>query len=222
MALPEARDALRGLVGRIGLVAVVSGRPVDMLDAQLGADGLELVGQYGLERLVDGRTVTDARATPFASAVAAAAADAARALPDLRLERKGATAVVIHWRTLPHRGGPAGDVMADIARRHGLVAHPARMAVELRPPVAIDKGRAVDTLLEPGYEAAAFAGDDRGDLPAFDALDRAAVTGRVQHAVRIAVESSEAPPELLVRADVTVDGSAGLAALLTDLGSAIS
>ena len=192
-----------------------------MLDAQLGADGLELVGQYGLERLVDGHIVTDARAAPFVDSVAAAAADAAHALPDLRLERKGASAFVIHWRTAPHRGGHAGEVMADIARRHGLVAHPARMAVELRPPVAVDKGSAVDALLEAGYDAAAFAGDDRGDLPAFDALDRAVAAGRVQHAVRIGVQSSEAPPELLDRADVTVDGPAGLAALLTDLGAAI-
>ncbi|HEX6312074.1 MAG TPA: trehalose-phosphatase, partial [Acidimicrobiia bacterium] len=39
--MPEARDALRGLVGKVGLVAVVSGRPVEMLAAQLGTDGLE-------------------------------------------------------------------------------------------------------------------------------------------------------------------------------------
>ncbi|HEX6310652.1 MAG TPA: trehalose-phosphatase, partial [Acidimicrobiia bacterium] len=184
-------------------------------------DGLELVGQYGLERLVDGRTVTDERAAPFVDAVAAAAADAQRALPDLRLERKGGIAFVIHWRVAPDRGREAAAVVNDVARRHGLAAHPAKMALEVRPPVAVDKGSAVEALLAPGLEAAAFAGDDRGDLPAFDALDRAVAAGRVRHAVRIGVESSEAPAELLARADVTVAGPAGLATLLTDLGAAI-
>jgi trehalose 6-phosphate phosphatase len=53
-ALPAAVSALRDLAGRFGLVGVVSGRPVDFLRAQLPIDGLTLVGQYGLERLVDG------------------------------------------------------------------------------------------------------------------------------------------------------------------------
>ena len=43
------------------------------------------------------------------------------------------------------------------------------MAVELRPPVAIDKGDAVRALVE-GFDVGAFAGDDTGDLPAFAAL----------------------------------------------------
>lgn len=221
-ALPGARDALHALVGRFGLVAVVSGRPVEFLAAQLGGSGLELVGQYGLERrAVDGRTVTDERVVPFVDALAAAASDAAQALPDLLLERKGAIAFVVHWRTAPDRGQEASTCIEEIARRHGLHTHPARRAIEVRPPVEIDKGTAVDTLLGPGVEAAAFAGDDRGDLPAFDALDRAVTDGRLRHAVRIGVRSPEAPPALLERGDLTVDGPPGLAALLTDLGTAL-
>jgi trehalose 6-phosphate phosphatase len=213
-------------VGRLGLVAVVSGRPVDFLAAQLGAGrledgGLELVGQYGLERLVDGSTSTDERAVAFVDAIATAAAEAERALPRLRLERKGGIAFVIHWRTSPERGAEAVRTTEAIATRHGLTAHPAKMAMEVRPPVALDKASAVESLLAPGFDAVAFAGDDRGDLPAFDALDRATRAGLVRHAVRIGVESPEAPPELLARADLTVPGPAGLAAVLRELGAAI-
>ncbi|MGH9048683.1 MAG: trehalose-phosphatase [Acidimicrobiia bacterium] len=221
VALPAARASLAALVDRVALVAVVSGRPVGVLAAKLGIDGLELVGQYGLERMVDGRTVPDQRVEPYVDAVAAVADEAERLLPGLLVERKGSIAVTVHWRVQPEREAEGTTVVEELARRYGLETYPTRMARELRPPVAVDKGTAVDALLERGYDAACFAGDDRGDLPAFDALDRAVADGRLRHAVRIGVHSPEAPPELLERADVTVDGPAGLAALLDELSAAI-
>ncbi|HEY4401944.1 MAG TPA: trehalose-phosphatase, partial [Acidimicrobiia bacterium] len=67
---------------------------------------------------------------------------------------------------------------------------------------------------------ACFAGDDRGDLDAFAALARLQAEGRLETAVRIAVGSAEAPPELLARADLVVDGPAGLVSVLEALGRA--
>jgi trehalose 6-phosphate phosphatase len=218
--LPEARAALADLVGRIKLVAVVSGRPVDVLADALELDGVELVGQYGLERRVDGRTVVDARVVPYGDAVAAAADEAEREQPGLLVERKGGVAVTVHWRTAPERDADAAELAEELARRHGMVTYATRMARELRPPVPVDKGTAVERLLAPGFFAACYAGDDRGDLPAFDALDRTADAGRLTHAVRIAVGSSESPPELLERSDVVVDGPGALAALLQELADA--
>jgi trehalose 6-phosphate phosphatase len=78
----------------------------------------------------------------------------------------------------------------------------------------------VEQLCE-GLASAAFAGDDAGDLPAFDALDRLEATGRLERGVRIGVTSAEGPPELLARADLQVDGPVGLAALLADLGASL-
>ncbi|MGH8983813.1 MAG: trehalose-phosphatase [Acidimicrobiia bacterium] len=221
VALPAARDALAALVDRVALVAVVSGRPVDFLATELAIDGLELVGQYGLERMLEGRSIPDARVEPYLDAVTAAADEAERLLPGLLVERKGAIAVTVHWRAQPERDAEGTLAVEELARRHGLETYPTRMARELRPPVAVDKGTAVEALLDPGHETACFAGDDRGDLTAFDALDRATAAGRLRHAVRIGVHSPEAPPELIERADVTVDGPAGLAALLRELGAAI-
>ncbi|HUF84172.1 MAG TPA: trehalose-phosphatase [Acidimicrobiia bacterium] len=218
--LPEARAALAELVARIKLVAIVSGRPVDVLAHALALDGIELVGQYGLERRVDGRTVVDERVAPYAEAVAAAADEAERELPGLLVERKAGVAGTVHWRTAPERDAEAIERMEELARRHGLVTYATRMARELRPPVPVDKGTAVESLLATGFFAAAFAGDDRGDLPAFDALDRAQRAGRLTHAVRVAVGSSESPPELLERSDLVVEGPAALAALLAGLAQA--
>jgi trehalose 6-phosphate phosphatase len=219
--LPEARGALGALVGRISLVAVVSGRPVQVLAEALALDGIELVGQYGLERRVDGRIVVDERVAPYVDAVAAAAAEAERELPGLLVERKAGVAVTVHWRTAPERDADAAARVDDLAHRHGLVTYATRMARELRPPVPVDKGTAVEALLAPGFFAACFAGDDRGDLPAFDALDRAEESGRLTHAVRIAVASGESPAALVERSDVVVDNPVALAALLADLAGAI-
>jgi trehalose 6-phosphate phosphatase len=221
--LPAARDALAGLVGAVGLVAVVSGRPVAFLRAALGIEGITYVGQYGLERWVGARVVTDPRVEPFLPVVADVAAEAERELPGLRVERKQGVAVVLHWREQPERGPEAEAWAAAAARRSGLELHPAKMAAELRPPVPMDKGRAVaEVCTGAGVDGALFAGDDAGDLAAFDALDRLRGDGTLAAAVRVAVRSPEAPPDLVARADVVVDGPAGLAALLRDLGAALT
>jgi trehalose 6-phosphate phosphatase len=90
------------------------------------------------------------------------------------------------------------------------------MAVELRPPVPVDKGRGVERLVA-GHRHALFAGDDHGDLSGFDALDRLVADGSLADAVRIAVRSAEEPAELVARADVHVDGPNALVALLSEL-----
>lgn len=218
-ALPGARDAIAALIGVIGTVAVVSGRPVEFLASALDLPELTLVGQYGLERMVDGRAMVDPRAEPFLDAVAAAADEIERELPDLLVERKAGVAVTVHWRTAPDREADAVAVVNRVAARYGLTVYPTKMARELRPPVPADKGTAVETLLD-GATHACFAGDDRGDLDAFAALARLSAEGRLETAVRIAVGSPEAPPELLARADLVVDGPAGLVSVLDALGRA--
>ena len=87
--------------------------------------------------------------------------------------------------------------------------------------VAIDKGNAVDALIE-GYAVAAFAGDDTGDLPAFAALGRAENDGRIARAVRIGVESSEMPATLPDAVDLLVSGPPGLVALLDAVALRVS
>jgi trehalose 6-phosphate phosphatase len=77
-----------------------------------------------------------------------------------------------------------------------------------------DKGTALAEAAA-GVAAACFLGDDRGDLAAFDALDRLAADG--VHVTRVAVRSAEMPEELERRADVIVDGPEGALELLRAL-----
>jgi trehalose 6-phosphate phosphatase len=217
-------DLLERLARRLALVAIVSGRPLDFLARVVPIPSVELFGQYGLERRVDGRTVVEPAALPFRDAVASAATEAGRRWPDLLIERKGDIAVTVHWRAV---GDIADSVVAEIdalATRLGLAVYPTRMARELRPPLALDKGTAVRALLEesPGVTRAAYAGDDRGDLPAFDALASLAERGDLDGFLRIAVDSDEAPGELVERADLVVAGPPGLFDWLSALADAIA
>ena len=217
--LPAARAALARLVPVLARVAVVSGRPAAFLRDALAIDGLDYAGTYGLERIVAGDVVLDERVRPYLDAIVQAADEAEAALPGLHVERKGQVAVTIHWRDQPERGDDATRWAAEAAPRLGLEAPlRGRMAVELRPPVPVDKGTTVAEL-SLGLHAAAFAGDDAGDLPAFAALHALVADGRLAHAVSIGVASDESPPEVRA-ADVVVEGPQGLAGLLDAIADA--
>jgi trehalose 6-phosphate phosphatase len=218
---PDVVSVLSMLAARLGLVAVVTGRPVSFVRAHVPDSRVVVVGQYGLER-DDGRgVVTDPRAAARAAEVEAAARDLERSWPALRVERKGETAITLHWRERPE-SAPDADAVAAIADAHGLVVWSARMACELRPPVDVDKGTAVAQLLEErALEVAAFAGDDEGDRRAFAALDDWVAASPTRRALRIAIASDESPPELLAAADLVVGGPSDLAAQLSAVAAAI-
>ena len=98
------------------------------------------------------------------------------------------------------------------ADRLGLGPRWGRTVLEVRPPVAADKGTAVTALVaRAGVERALYAGDDTTDVDAFRGLDGLEV------AVRVAVDSGEAPPALLAAADLVVEGTDGVLALLRAL-----
>jgi trehalose 6-phosphate phosphatase len=208
-----AVELLDHLAGRLGLVAVMSGRPVDFLRPLL-PPSVTLSGLYGLEVVRDG-VRSD---LPGAGAWREVVADVARISVDrgpegMVVEPKGLS-LTLHYRTRPDVA-PAVVAWAETqAARSGLVARPAKMSVELHPPIAADKGTALEALTA-GLAAVCYAGDDQGDLPAFDALDRLAAAG--VHTLRVAVVSPEAPPELVERADLLVDDPGGVVDLLRRL-----
>jgi trehalose 6-phosphate phosphatase len=206
-------EALAALVGRYGVVGVLSGRPVAFLQPLLPA-GMVISGLYGLEVVRKGSRLDH----PFAGAWREAVDDVARCSVSLgpegmHVEPKGLS-MTLHYRSHPEL---AEEVMAwavSQAHRSGLVVRPARMSIELHPPIDVDKGTALESLVD-DLAAVSFVGDDQGDLPAFDALDRLAGTGR--HTLRGAVASEEAPPELIARADVVLEGPAGVLGFLRQL-----
>jgi trehalose 6-phosphate phosphatase len=219
---PETREVLRALAARYALVACVTGRRA--LEARwiVGVEELVYSGNHGLELLRPGATepdldasvARDARRTrEFVGDLDAEDVSAA----GLRLESKGPIQA-LHWRGAADEAAAQGlaERIAGSARGAGLVPHWGRKVLEIRPVAGIDKGTAVDRLLgERDLRIALFGGDDRGDLAAFDALDRLVETGTLASAVRIAVASDEGPAELAERADVVVNGPEGFFEVLT-------
>jgi len=196
----ETRGELARLAGRYALVACVSGRPRSEVERMVGVAGVAVVGEHGLEL------------APEAAAWADRVAEFARGV-DWPAERKPLS-VSFHFRRADDQDAARAYLtrVADAAEAEGLVPRWGRMVLEVRPPVAADKGTAVRTLVtRAGVRRALYAGDDRTDLDAFHGLEG------LELGVRVAVGSAEAPPELLAAADLVIDGTDGVLGLLRRL-----
>jgi trehalose 6-phosphate phosphatase len=196
-----------------GCVAVVSGRPLSFLEAQLPA-ALDLVGLYGLERRLGGRREELADVSTWRPIVDAAVLSAREELPaEVDVEHKGLS-LTLHVRRHPELVDTVRGWADEAMAAHGLHARPAKMSVELHPPVQVDKGTVVDDLVG-DLRLACYLGDDVGDLAALDALDRLEARGGT--AVRAVVSSPEVDPAMLARADLVVPGPLGVRELLQSL-----
>jgi trehalose 6-phosphate phosphatase len=207
--VPGALDVLARLAAQLGRTGIISGRPVAFLASQVPLPGLVFAGLYGMEHRIDGVRSVDPRVAPYLDAVAVAVDELQSRIPVDLVEPKAGVSVTLHWRPDPARAEELQAIAAEVATRHGLALLRTRSAIELRPPVPIDKGVAVAALVD-GFGIGAFGGDDSGDLPAFRALKRSSA----RRSVCIGVRSGEMPDEFNEEADVLVDGPAGLVALL--------
>lgn len=211
---PGALEVLAALRDRAKVLGIISGRPIAHIAAHVPTDGVHMAGLYGFERLDDGVRVDGLGADQWLEPVAAAYRDLVDVVPrGIRVEPKRLS-LTVHYRARPDLAEDVLSLVEGVATAYGLVPRPARASVELHPPEAPDKGDVVEDLAA-GCDAACFVGDDVGDLPAFDALDRLAAKGLVT--VKVAVDSEESAPGLLERADVVVDGSNGAIAWLRSL-----
>ena len=241
--LPGAVDVLHRLSHRYARVGVVSGRPAGFIVEHLRAavngseepgrreesgpceesgecKGVVVSGLYGLEkaqvsRMQGGEVTPHPDAEGWRQVVDEVVATAEENAPGgVVVEDKGLS-VTIHYRGAQEHEGWVKEWAEERARATGLSAHPARMSYELRLPIESDKGSALTELVS-GLSIACFAGDDSGDLPAFEALDRLARDEGMM-VLKVAVRSDESPPELLERADVEVDGPEGMVKLFAGL-----
>jgi trehalose 6-phosphate phosphatase len=210
--LPDVAELLEQLRTRFDVVALVSGRAADDARRMVGLPGVLYIGNHGLERIEgDAATVQVLpEAEPYVEAVNTTLDDldatlAAR-FPGVHIERKGVTGS-IHVRNAPDPDAAEESIarsLTTIAVPRGLLVTRGRRIVEVRPPVAVDKGVAVAGVIrERGLRGALYLGDDRTDLDAFRALRQLNDEGVCQ-AVAVAVLSPEAPPELAAAADITL------------------
>lgn len=217
--LDGVADVLAELSGRLGEVAVVSGRPVGFL-VPIFPTTVTLAGLYGLELVRRGKLEEHPGAERWRRQMAEVATTAEQDGPEgLRVERKGLS-LTLHYRGRPDLADEALRLAGVWTDGTGLAVRPAKMSVEVHPPVAEDKGTVLARLSADRHGPVMFVGDDVGDLPAFDMLDALASEGRP--VLRVAVASDESPDGLLDRADVVVDGPHGAAELLHRLATLVA
>ncbi|MFJ9147072.1 trehalose-phosphatase [Streptomyces sp. NPDC102270] len=227
-AHPEAVAVLAALAPKVASVAVITGRPAEIAvryGGFAGVPGLEhltVLGHYGAERW-DAATgeVTAPEPHPGVAAVRAE-------LPELLdgtgawVEEKGGRAVAVHTRRAPDPQAAFDALrtpLGDLAAHHGLIVEPGRLVLELRPP-GMDKGVALLThVRDLSAGSALYAGDDLGDLPAFAAVDQLRGAGTPGLLV---CSGSDEVAELRKRADLVVDGPAGVVGLLRGLAERLA
>lgn len=177
--LPGTEELLESLAAKLRTVALLSGRPVDFLALRASIPGVELHGSYGLERQTGGGISVLGDAERWMPALHAAAAwlhEKLDGVEGIHVEDK-TLAVAVHCRRAADRAAAARAIdplIQQAASRHGLRREPGKFVDELRLPVDHDKGSALQRIMDDGgLEVTAYAGDDRGDLPAFEAVSLA-------------------------------------------------
>ncbi|MHB8657017.1 MAG: trehalose-phosphatase [Solirubrobacteraceae bacterium] len=223
--VPEAtRQLLIRVARRYRVVACVSGRRASEARAMVAIGTITYLGSHGAELLEAGWTeaVLDAALQEWARRIQDFGREADT--PDLRrrrvrIEDKGAI-VAFHWRGAPDEQAArsAIDAIAQRAADSGLRTHWGRKVLEVRPPVRIDKGAGIVSLLSgEQLDTAIYIGDDETDLDAFRALGELVQEGRLRCAICVGVRSDDGPPAIVSEADVVVDGPAGVCELLAAL-----
>jgi trehalose 6-phosphate phosphatase len=226
---PDAVAALGRLGERVGAVVVITGRPVRTavrlggFDDVAGLGAMTVLGQYGVERW---NAAGDSYELPPEPDEIVSVADelplllASLGLAEARMEHKG-RAIGVHTRTL---ADPAAAFAAlespirELAERHGLRVEPGKNVWEIRP-AGVDKGASLRSVVaETGAQQVVFAGDDLGDLPAFEAVQALRAEGLTGLLVCSASYEEDA---LVAISDVILDGTAGVAEWLTALADAI-
>ncbi len=162
--LPETLRRVRELLG--DALAVVSGRPVEQLEALLGDGPFALAGEHG--GAVRPRPAAEVQRVPLPMpnpAWVEQAAELAEAHPGVMLETKR-RGFVLHYRAVPALGPMLQDALATMmGNTSAFTLLAARMAWEVKPAGA-DKGTAVTTLMrEPPFRGRlpVFIGDDVTD-----------------------------------------------------------
>lgn len=221
-AMPaQVASALRRLARRLGLVAVISGRPLAFLHERVPVPGIPLLGSYGIEQLRHGEPHMAPEAREWLHKVRSAGDQLREHFAGwrgVRVEEK-AVSVAVHWRQAEDVEAASAEirrVTALIGKATGLRAEPGKLVSELRPPINVDKGSAIAALLtEERPEVIAYAGDDLGDIPALQAVREAGGYALVVD------HGAETDPRLLKLADQSFHGTEAFGRWLTELADAV-
>jgi trehalose 6-phosphate phosphatase len=227
--LPGVVELLKQACRTFEVVATVSGRTAWATWRLLEVADVLYIGNHCFEFLFpradrflpnedDVQVVPAAR--PYAGVITTILDELDRRLfsrfPNVLVERKGVTASIHVDASADSRAARAAIVQAltQAAEPHGLRIVQGRDAIELCPPVDVDKGTVIEELvLSHQLRSALYLGDDAADLKAFRALVRLSARS-ICSGVAVAVAHPNSPPALLAKAHIVIESCERVPAFL--------
>jgi len=212
---PVCREQLAILTKRLELVAAISGRPALAAKEMIGVDGMVYVGNNGLEQWHDGVLQFVEGVKEYTPKVTAVLDELMSSLTveGISFENKG-VALSVHYRRSPDRESARKCILDKIAASsvaRDFRIQEGKMVVELRPPVEVNKGAAVEALVKSyNLRGVIYVGDDISDVDAFGAMHQEILKG-----LAVGVISEETPQQLEKEADFTLTGVADVERFLT-------
>jgi trehalose 6-phosphate phosphatase len=219
----RARDAILQLIGEGVRVAFVTGRALEKARAIVDIPGAYIAANHGLNVAADGHVHTPDEVRPYVEWAQQVVRDASDLhIPGVVVEDKGPV-VAFHYRMADSEEEARAAIQAVVAASEA-AAHfrlqEGRKVIELRPPLAIDKGTAVETLAgQMGAQSVLTIGDDATDLDMFRGVRNLQAVG--VPGASVAVWSNEVQPVVLENTDYFVRGVEGVEWLLEELVKAL-
>jgi len=198
------------LCSHLALVAAMSGRPAAEVKDMIKIDRMVYIGNHGLERWTEGHSEFLKDAQDYSTVVKDAIKELTPSLSikGVIIEDKGLTAT-IHYRLCPEPQSAEKVILAAIdnsplARSLRIIQE--RMAIDLLPPVEVNKGTATLDLIR-GYnlQGCIYLGNDTTDIDAFRAIHAASCDSNLQ-GIAIGIISQETPEKLMTEVDFTLNG----------------
>ena len=205
---PRLRNALRDL-SRITYVALLTGRCVADAYLIINLDGVTYSGNHGTEWYRDGKPWVVPEAEQYIAGIHQVAMDAWIALADisgLSIEDKGLS-LSMHYRLADDKSAAELAIDTFISNHpvaQGLRRSAGKLVTELRPPIEINKGTVVESLVtEFELGTVVMFGDDTTDVDAFITVQALRETGLVA-GVTVGVLSPDTPDVVRATVDYTL------------------
>jgi trehalose 6-phosphate phosphatase len=217
----RCRELLRDLSKVAEVVAVLSARPVSQLHALVDLPDVMYLGNRGLELWMGGRVDYAPEMESYRPALESAMSTL-YSLIDSSVQIEDAGSALLLYLDAVTDPAALEALRADVSQvadSKGLRLFEGQRLLEVRPPMVLDKGRAVERLVS-GHdlEGVLYIGNDLGDVDAFEAVqamrDQATCYGAA-----VGVQGEWTSSEVS-KADMLVQGIPGVESLLSWLLSA--
>ncbi|HJT55678.1 MAG TPA: trehalose-phosphatase [Ktedonobacteraceae bacterium] len=203
-------------------VAIMTGRAIDDGARMVNVDGLTYIGNHGLEWSDGLPWLHPVHMTQEAlvyvepgKQLLDLVENGLRDIPGIIVQRKSVGGS-IHYRLAPDPKEARQSILSllkEPSHKSGMHLSEGKQVVEVRAPLAINKGTALRQYARRlGLRGVLFAGDDQTDFDAVLEIARLREEGIA--ALSVVVQHTDTWPELLKQADIVVQGVEGMVDLL--------